>query len=215
MPADNESDTRLMVELQQGRDGALSELMVRWQQPLLSFTYRYTQNRADSADVVQETFVRVYQSRERYRPKARFSTWLFTIAANLCRNRARWRKRHPTVPLDFSTPGGEEMDGEGEWLKDERAETPDKSLAGKETVREVKEAIGGLPHDLKTSLLLFQYEEMSYQEIAAIVGCSPKAVETRIYRARQRLKKDLAWLMQGEKPAMDAREQPAVGNRQT
>lgn len=200
MPADNESDARLMVELQQGRDGALSDLMARWQEPLLSFTYRYTQNQADSADVVQETFVRIYQSRGRYRPKSRFSTWLFTIAANLCRNRARWRKRHPTVPLEFSAVDGEDGGLEGEWMEDERAELPHQALADREQVKAVKEAIGELPHDLKTALLLFQYENMSYQEIAKIVGCSPKAVETRLYRARQHLKKTLAWLLRDELP---------------
>jgi RNA polymerase sigma-70 factor, ECF subfamily len=200
MPAKTQSDADLMVELQEGRDGALSDLIARWQQPLLAFTYRYTQNRADSADVVQETFVRVYQSRQRYRPKARFSTWLFTIAANLCRNRARWRKRHPTVPLDFSTPEGGEDWSDGEWMEDERAASPNQTLADRETVKAVKAAVAALPHDLKTALLLFQYDEMSYQEIAEIVGCSPKAVETRLYRARQQLKKDLAWLLRGEAP---------------
>lgn len=199
----NKSDTDLMVELQEGRDGALSDLINRWQQPLLAFTYRYTQNQADAADVVQETFVRVYQSRARYRPKARFSTWLFTIAANLCRNRARWRKRHPTVPLDFSGSDGGEGGGDAEWLADERAESPDRSLASRETVQAVKAAIGELPHDLKTAMLLFQYEDMSYQEIAEVVGCSPKAVETRLYRARQQLKKQLGWLLRDEVPKVE------------
>ncbi len=208
MQPNDQSDSNLMVELQQGRDGALSELIAKWQQPLLSFTFRYTQNQADSADVVQEAFVRVYQSRARYRPTARFSTWLFTIAANLCRNRARWRKRHPTVPLEFSGPEGEEGTFEGEWLADTRAESPDQSLADKETVRAVKEAIGELPHDLKTALLLFQYEDMSYQEIGDVVGCSVKAVETRLYRARHQLKKKLVSLLRDEVPT-SRRETPA------
>ncbi len=192
-----------MVELQEGRDGALSELIARWEKPLLSFTFRYTRDYADAADVVQETFVRVYQSRLRYRPKARFSTWLFTIAANLCRNRARWRKRHPTVPLD----GGPSGSGDGalageEWLEDERAESPEQNLIDREKVQAVKSAIGELPHDLRTALLLFQYEDMSYQEIATIAGCSVKAVETRLYRARQHLKKRLDWLLTDEIPAV-------------
>jgi RNA polymerase sigma-70 factor (ECF subfamily) len=203
MPPKNQSDADLMVELQQGRDGALCELMVRWQRPLLSFTFRYTQNQSDSADVVQETFVRVYQSRSRYRPGSRFSTWLFTIATNLCRNRARWRRRHPTVPLDFTTPHGEEGRGEGSWLADTRAESPDQSLADLETVQAVKAAIGDLPHDLKTTLLLFQYEDKSYQEIADLLGCSVKAVETRLYRARHQLKKKLARFLEHE-PTMSS-----------
>lgn len=198
MSAKDKSDSDLMVELREGRDGALSELIARWEKPLLSFTFRYTQNPDDSADVVQETFVRVYQNRARFRPNARFSTWLFTIAANLCRNRARWRKRHPTVPLEFSLSDGEEAQGGERWLADEQGQSPDESLASQETARAVKAAINELPHDLKTALLLFQYEEMSYQEIAAVVGCSVKAVETRLYRARHRLKKKLARHLQDD-----------------
>jgi RNA polymerase sigma-70 factor, ECF subfamily len=195
MTSDEKNDTLLMMELQAGRDSALSELIARWQRPLLSFTYRYTQNQADSAEVVQETFVRVYQSRARYRPQGRFSTWLFTISANLCRNRARWRKRHPTVPLDFSISDDSGGDlGSRDWLEDEAAERPGSGLVEQEKIDAVKKAISELPHDLKTALLLFQYEDLSYQEIAAIVGCSVKAVETRLYRARHQLKKRLGWL---------------------
>jgi RNA polymerase sigma-70 factor (ECF subfamily) len=206
MKSDDKNDTLLMVELQAGRDGALSDLIARWQRPLLSFTYRYTQNQADSADVVQETFVRVYQSRDRYRPQGRVSTWLFTIAANLCRNCARWRKRHPTIPLDFavSDASGVESCTERDWLEDERAERPGASLVEQEKVEAVKSAISDLPHDLKTALLLFQYEELSYQEIAEVVGCSVKAVETRLYRARHQLKKRLAGLDREELPAVRA-----------
>lgn len=210
MAAEKKSDAVLMEELQEGRDGALSELIARWQQPLMAFTYRYTQNQVDSADIVQETFVRVYQSRDRYRPRARFSTWLFTIAANLCRNRARWRKRHPTVSLDLPGPEGEGTGNDGEWMKDERAESPGQGLLDDERVQAVKAAINELPHDLKTAMLLFQYEEMSYQEIAEVVGCSPKAVETRLYRGRQQLKKRLESFLR-EDEFSRARDTSAAG----
>ncbi len=194
MPETNQRDIELMAELCAGRDHALSLLIARWERPLLAFTYRYTQNQTDAVEVTQETFVRVYQHRDRFRRDARFSTWLFTIAANLCRNRARWRKRHPTTPLDAPAidRDGSESHDRTDWIADERAQLPSDKLAKEETVRAVRAAIDELPHDLKTALLLFQYEGMSYQEIAAVVGCSTKAVETRLYRARNRLKKTLA-----------------------
>ncbi len=195
MVTGNDNDSRLMRELQEGRDGALSELMARWQGPLSAFVYRYVQNSTDMSEVVQETFVRVYQSRARYRATARFSTWLFTIAVNLCRNRARWRQRHPTIPLDFRDPDWEGGASELERRADESAPAANFSLEEKERAEAVRAAIGRLPHDLKTALLLFQYEHLSHREIAEIAGCSAKAVETRIYRARQILKKELAWLM--------------------
>lgn len=194
---DNEHDCQLMLALQEGDDGALSRLMVRWQQPLTSFVFRYLQNHADVSEVVQETFVRVYQSRHRYKQTGRFSTWLFTIAANLCRNRARWRRRHPTVPLEV--PVGKEAGAmEERETASEASAAPHLPVEERERAEAVKGAIAELPHELRTALLLFQYEHMSYQEIAAIAGCSPKAVETRLYRARGILKKKLAWLVREE-----------------
>src|SRR5437016_675884 len=88
-----------MLRLKGGDDLALNELMGRWQNPLVSFILRYVGNEQDALDLAQESFVHVYESRNRYRPTAKFSTWLFTIASNLCRNLTRWRERHPTVPL--------------------------------------------------------------------------------------------------------------------
>ena len=203
----HEIDSRLMLELQEGRDAALSELMSRWQVPLGSFVFRYMQNSADTSEVVQETFVRVYQSRARYRPTARFSTWLFTIAVNLCRNRARWRKRHPTVPLELTTSDQEGVVSEQPRTADENAPAAHLLLEKQERAEAVRAAIGKLPHDLKTALLLFQFDHLSHQEIARVAGCSVKAVETRIYRARQQLKKSLAWLMRDEEAMPDLSRQ--------
>jgi RNA polymerase sigma-70 factor, ECF subfamily len=197
MKKEAQDDAQLMADLQAGDDGALSELITRWQAPLTAFVYRYLQNHADTRETVQEVFVRVYQSRSRYRPTARFSTWLFTIAANLCRNRARWRRRHPSVPIEV-----EDRESDGGWvesnLPDENAVRPQQPIERHERAMAVRAAVEGLPHDLKTALLLFQFEHLSHQEIADVVGCSPKAVETRIYRARQALKKELAWLLRDE-----------------
>jgi RNA polymerase sigma factor (sigma-70 family) len=93
-------DLELMQRLKTGDDLALNELMSGWQTPLVGFILRYTGNEQDALDLAQETFVRVYESRHRYQPTAKFSTWLLTIAINLCRNLARWRDRHPSVALD-------------------------------------------------------------------------------------------------------------------
>lgn len=185
----NDSDQEWMRELKDGDDLALNRIMERWSRPLESFIYRYVQNHEDAVDLVQETFVRVYLNRERYRPNGKFSTWLFTIALNLCRNKARWRKRHPTVSIDSASPGEDipQLDPE-----ERNVAAPDAALDRDDDARRVREAIAELPHELKSVILLFQYEGMSYQEIAEILNCSPKAVETRIYRARKKLKTKLA-----------------------
>jgi len=198
MPIRDFSDEGLMEELQQGNDGALSELMLRWQQPLAAFVFRYLQNPTDTSEVVQETFVRIYQSRQRYRPTAKFSTWIFTIAANLCRNRARWRRRHPSIPLEFPGREGEEDINLLDAVPDDKGAAPFQAVEEQERASAVKAAIAELPHELKTALILSHYEHMAHAEIAAIAGCTPKAVETRVYRARQLLKKSLAWLLRDE-----------------
>jgi RNA polymerase sigma factor (sigma-70 family) len=86
-------DAELMLRLKNGEDWILNELMTRWQQPLVAFIYRYIGRETEALDLAQETFVRVYATRHRYAVRGKFSTWLFTIAANLCRNYLRWRQR--------------------------------------------------------------------------------------------------------------------------
>ena len=183
-------DPELMRRLQNGDDSALNELMNRWQLPLVRFIARYVGNEADAVDLAQETFLRVYESRQRYKPSGKFSTWLFTIATNLCRNLSRWQKRHPTVALD-ETSHDEDSVPLAETLAS-TADQPSTSAERKEQAAAVREAVHALPHDLRTTLLLFQYEDLSYDEIAAVLGCSPKAVETRLYRARAILRDKLA-----------------------
>jgi len=188
-----------MAELCEGGDAALSILISRWERSLFAFAMRYLQQAEDAADIVQESFVRVYQHRNRFRRGARFSTWLFAIAANLCKNRVRSRKRRPTVSFEF--PDDESGNFEHPWLADSESVSPDQALLDQEQIAAVKRAISELPHNLKTALLLYQYEEMSYKEIAAIAGCSVKAVETRLYRARNLLKEKLKGFLKTEKPS--------------
>jgi RNA polymerase sigma factor (sigma-70 family) len=176
-------DTDDMIALQRGEAQALDRLMLRWQVPLRGFLFRHTQNEFDALDLAQETFVRVYQHRARFRPEARFSTWLFQIAINLARDRARRLIHRRTASLDEAPePIDEGAHPRSSSELDERAEA-------------VRRAIAALPEDMRAAVLLFEYEEKSHAEIGQIVGASAKAVETRIYRARQLLKKSLGrWL---------------------
>lgn len=186
-------DTQLMLRLQNGEDSALNQIMTLWQSPLTRFIFRYVGDQEEALDLAQETFVRVYQNRHAYRPHAKFSSWLFTIASNLCRNQLRWAHRHPTVSLAREDVGDGPADATdtlpgSDWTPSDTAEHGD-------TARCVKESIQSLPHDLKTVVLLFEYEELSYEEIAGVLNCSPKAVETRLYRARKILREKLEHLM--------------------
>jgi RNA polymerase sigma-70 factor (ECF subfamily) len=180
-----------MVRLIEGDDLALNELMERWQKTLHSFILRYVANYADSVELAEETFVRVYHHRNRFNFKSKFSTWLLTIATNLCRHHIRWRKRHPTISRDDTENMDEVSD---EYLSISAEETPSALAERSELAKLVRDEIARLPDDLKTVILLFEYESLSYDEIGGILGCTPKAVETRLYRARKLLAKKLASL---------------------
>lgn len=178
-PDSSPSDEVHMLSLQRGDEMALNRLMERWQIPLRSFLYRRTQNEADALELAQETFVRVYQHRGRFRNGARFSTWMFQIALNLARDHSRRQRRRPTEPLENAPEQAHEL-------------TPKVQLAESEKIAAVRAAIAGLPADLREAVLLSEYENLSHAEIAALVKASPKAVETRLYRAREHLRKALA-----------------------
>lgn len=173
-----------MRRLQGGEDLALNELMQRWQKRLLGFAFRYVGNQQDAVDIAQETFVRVYQHRDRFAGTGCFSTWLFAIAINLCRNHARWRSRHPNVSLDAEdTPHAEHPDS---------ARQPWENAEGNDLAAAVRDQVQKLPHDLKTVVLLSVYDSHSHGEIAGMLQCTPKAIETRLYRAKQLLRDALA-----------------------
>ncbi len=180
------SDEELMGRLKGGEDAALAPLMLRWEVPVRRFIFRIVGNAAEAEDLAQEVFVRVYTRRSTYRPGARFSTWCFSIAANQARNRLRWWRRRPAVSLDaWTEAGGDDADGT-------RAGEPASLRALRlERIAAVQAAVAALPLDLRTALVLFEYEEQPVLEIAAVLGCTPKAVEARLYRARQHLRQSL------------------------
>lgn len=180
-----DSDVLLMRRLAQGEDLALNQLIDRWKDRVAAFLLRMVGDHATAMDLTQETFVRLYSSRGRYQPKAAFSTYLFHIAANLARSQARWRKRHPTVPLEGENGLMRHESVDSSPAPDEKADLHEKALV-------VDGAIANLPQDQREALLLFTVEGLSQSEVASALGCSPKAVEVRVYRARQALRESLA-----------------------
>jgi RNA polymerase sigma-70 factor, ECF subfamily len=180
-------DVELMLRLKNGEDRILNELMARWQQPLVAFIYRYIGRETEALDLAQETFVRVYATRRRYTVRGKFSTWLFTIAANLCRNHLRWRQRR-------GEPASETWDTEdakpAESLQS-LEDSPDQAAMRSESISLIRVAIDKLPHDLKTVILLYEYQSLSYAEISSVLGCSVKAVEMKLYRAKHLLRERL------------------------
>lgn len=188
VPRDPTEDHELFAALQRGEDAALNRLITRWEQPLFAFAWRYLRNQAEAQDLVADAFVRLYQHRERMRPDTKLSSWLFTTLSNLCHNRHRWHRRHPTVSLNDpdSATGGTEPVAAGP-AGAARLEEDEAQAA-------LHAAVDRLPHDLRVTVLLHYFERLSYREIGEVTGCSERGVETRLYRARQRLRAELGSL---------------------
>ena len=174
-----------MSLLASGHDEGLNNLIERHSRKLLHYLIRQLQNEADAEEAAQEAFIRVYQHRKNFNSKEKFTTWLYAIATNVVKDRYRWRSRHPSVSLDSQTQ--ESGLPPGEVLPDQHASPSDLSDS-REQLEALRRAIAGLPEDLRTPLILFEYENLSHREIASVMGCSAKAVEARICRARRRLK---------------------------
>ena len=183
-----------MARLAAGHDAALNDLMVRHAPKLFHYLIRSLQNEDDAADLAQDTFLRVFQNRTKFDERMKFSTWLYAIATNLVRDRYRHRTRHPQVSLDA------ENEATGEDFREsvpEQKPTPSETLLVLERAEAVRRAVGQLPEELRTPLILSEYEELSHAEIAEVLECSAKAVETRLYRARNQLRDKLARLLDG------------------
>jgi RNA polymerase sigma-70 factor (ECF subfamily) len=181
-----------MEKLQAGHDAALNELMERHATPVFHFLCRMTGNPDDANDLAQETFVRVFKSCKSFRPGEKFSTWLFTIAANLGRNHFRWRSRHPNVSMDAENSETDQT--LGSTLPSKSPAPNEAALAG-ERAAAVRQAVQKLPDDLREAIVLCEWEERSVAEAATILDATPKAVESRLYRARQILRERLkSWL---------------------
>ena len=189
----DERDRADMIRLASGHGAALNDLMERHAGKLFNYLIRCLQNEDDAADTTQEIFVRVYQNCAKFDTRMKFSTWLYAIATNLVKDRYRHRTRHPQVSLDA------ENEATGENFREsvpEQNATPSESLQATERAEAVRKAVTELPEELRTPLILCEYEELSHAEIGKILDCTPKAVETRIYRARNQLRDKLGRLFE-------------------
>ena len=181
-----------MERLQAGHDAALNDLMERHATSVFHFLCRMVGNEDDANDLAQETFVRVFKSSASFSLEQKFSSWLFTIAANLARNHFRWRARHPNVSLDAENPETEQT--LGSTLPANSPAPNDEALTA-ERAKAVRTAVGKLPEDLREAIVLCEWEERSVAEAATIMATTPKSVESRLYRARQVLRERLKnWL---------------------
>ncbi len=181
-----------MERLAAGHDAALNDLMERHATPIFHFLCRMLGNEEDANDLAQETFVRVFRARSSFRTNQKFSTWLYTIAANLARNHFRWRSRHPNVSLEAESAGTQQSLGS---TIPADGPAPNEQALATERADAVRASVGALPEDLREAIVLCEWEERTVAEAAVILEATPKAVESRLYRARQILRERLkSWL---------------------
>lgn len=171
-PADL-SDEQLIRQAQQGELQAFEQLVVRYQQPLFAFIYRMVNNQTDAEELCQQAFIRAWEKISGFQAKSSFKTWLFRIGINLALN-YRTRTRH-TEPLDELLPANPDSEPERVFRRHNRE-------------RIVREALMQLAPDQRTALTLAVYEDLSYQQIAEIMGKSVRAVDSLLVRARTRLR---------------------------
>ena len=185
-------DGVLIGRIGEGDEAALVALMTRHKQAVYQFVYRYLNNQADSAEVTEETFFKVYQNAARFRPKAAPKTWVFSIALNLARDRLRKdKKRRGQLSLESSV-GAEDSDMQLADTMDSGDLLPSRQLQSGDDLRQIQEQIARLPEKLKFPFVFCVLEDHSYDECAAILKTNRKAVETRIYRARKFLRSRLS-----------------------
>src|SRR5664279_1634117 len=163
-PADAR-DRADMEKLQAGHDAALNDLMERHASPVFHFLCRMVGNEDDANDLAQETFARVFKSRASFRAEQKFSSWLFTIAANLARNHFRWRARHPNISLDAENPQTEQTLGS---TLPADSPAPSEAALATERAKAVRIAVGKLPDDLREAIVLCEWDERSVAEAALI-----------------------------------------------
>lgn len=189
-PADPDADLMLRVK-RGGRDAheAFAELVGRWQQPVISFVYRTLPDEAEAEDLAQAVFVQVWKTAARYQPSAKFSTFLFTVARNLCLNELRRRSRHPADSLD--EPRADDEQHPFRQLEDPQQVSAAEVAQRSEVFAKVEAALAELPEKQRTAIVLCREGELSYEEIAEVLGTSLQATKSIIFRGREYLKSRL------------------------
>jgi len=188
--SDATPDKTLIGLVAEGREAALNEIMRRYKHRLFAFISKYVRDEDAAYDILQETFIRVHFKAATYSPAYEFSTWVFQIAMNLCRDWGRKRKLRQFLSLD-TLPGEDGTAGLHHILPDPSANVEDLTEL-RQQLRLLDREIERLPHKLKTALILFALEEHSQEACAELLGVTPKTVETRVYRARKILAGKLA-----------------------
>ncbi len=191
-------DEVLMEQLAGGSQLAFEELLARHETAVITFCYGFMRNREAAEDAAQETFLRVFRNSKRYQPVAKFTTWLYRIAANLCINELKKGKLRQNLSLD--EPLGADPDGTKIIERIVSGEgSPLTAVEKREAQDLISKAIDHLPDEQRTTLIMVEYHHMPYQDIADVLDVSVSAIKMRVKRARETLRETLKILQVQEK----------------
>jgi RNA polymerase sigma-70 factor (ECF subfamily) len=203
----HDPDVRLMLQVRAGDAPAFTELVLRYQNRLLTVLEHLVGNREQAEDLAQDVFVRVFKARERYEPEAKFSTWLFTIANNVASNALRSRSRRREVGVPEGNGADSAPLALDQLAKAASGFMPTRALDKAEQAEMVRHAVAALSERQRMALLLAKFEGMSYHDIAQTMGLSVQAIKSLLSRARVNLKEILTpYVESGVRP--DETEQP-------
>lgn len=170
-------DVQLMLKAGEGNLQSFEELVLKHQKAVLNAAFRYTGNPSVAEELTQDVFVRVFRAAKSYRPEARFSTWLFTIVRNVCMN---YKMREGKQD--------HQMDADNDLVEiSQNQENPEQRAIRRELEVKIQKAIMSLPESLRLPLILSQFQQMPYEEVAQVLELSVAAVKVRIHRARNAL----------------------------
>ena len=182
------SSEDLMARVAKGDYGAFEPLVNRHQTSILNLIYRFVGDRTQAKDLAQEVFLRVWKGAKTYKPEAKFTTWIYRIATNLCLNELKSAHRWRWFPFHRSD---EDKGSSIEEALSDGSPSAEDLLLAREQNRRITDALRNLPANQRMALVLKRYDDLSYQEIAQILGCSVSAVESLLVRAKKTLQERL------------------------
>ncbi len=180
------TDEELVARSMSGDADSFNELILRWERPIYALAYRTIGREEDARDVCQETFLRAFRALPGFRGQAKFSSWLYRIALNLCRDWVRRERRAPVVQAPEDTDLMELA------AAAEPSESIEDLVARKDMTRAVERIMATLPEEQRTAIVLKEYHGLTFQEIAELVGCPLSTVKTRLYQGLNVLRRELA-----------------------
>jgi RNA polymerase sigma-70 factor, ECF subfamily len=184
---DPERDLRLMLRIRNGDEEAFQQLVEIHQHRVVGTCARMLGDDTEAEDVAQQVFIRIWKSAARWEPSAKFTTWLYTILRNLVFNECRRRSRHPARSLDAVQEDGEQP----QQFEDSSVKAPNVLLLDIEMQEAVARAIEELPETQRMAVILRRYQDVSYEEIAAVLELTVPAVKSVLFRARTELREKL------------------------